>query len=462
MLPDGTPRSNISLPPDEAAILQPSSLQAIPIRLTPAYSSLRKTGQRGLLIVGTAIALLAALVGQTTIAGAVVSSGVLVVESGSKPVQHLSGGTVAAVYVRNGDNVTTGQPLIQLDQSSVLPRLTAAMAQLLQSRARLARLEAEREELAEVEFPQFSPDWSVSETEYTRIVATEREQFLRRGEQLAGQLNELYQRIKQAESQLAADEAQLAAVSQQRTLAQEQLDNLSSLLANELVPQATVANAKRELSQLEGTEGSLVSSVAAAKGRVAELKVTRIQVQRTWRTEVAEQIATTESAVTQLDDQAFLLQDQLDRLTIRAPHDGIVHELGTFGVGTVVQPGERMMSIVPNHDRLVGKVKIRPADIDQIYPGQAVTIQFSAFERATTPSAQGHLGEISADLSEDKRTGELSYSARIVPDNVSAFSATELRLAPGMPIEVFIRTDDRTILSYLAKPLLDQLNRAFR
>jgi len=439
-----------------------AALQALPVRTTVSYRSLRSTGRRGLLIVGVSIAVLAGLIGQTTIAGAVVSSGLLVVDTGSKPVQHVSGGTVAEVLVKNGDRVDADQVLIRLDDAAIAPRLTASSAQLLQNRALLARLEAERDELAEPTFPPLVSDTEITAAAYANIIAAEREQFVRRRDQLGGQIAELYQQIKQAEARLAADQAQLSSVSEQLAAAQEQLDKLTILHAKELLPLSKVAEAQRNLWQLQGSEGSLQSTIAADKGKVAELKVTRIQVQRTWRSEIAQQISETQTSIAQLTEQVALLRDQTERLSIRAPYAGIVHELGAFARGSVIQPAQQLLLIVPEHDKLVGRIRVRPQDIDQLYPGQPVTIQFAAFERATTPSATGHLAEISADLVEDNRTGSVYYNARILPDDMSAFASTGLKLVPGMPIEAFIRTEDRTIFSYLAKPLVDQLNRAFR
>lgn len=446
----------------DAKLIGTIALRALPVRTTRSYRSLRSIGRRGLIIVGLSITVLAGLIGQTTIAGAVVSTGLLVVDTGSKPVQHMSGGTISELLVKDGDRVETGQLLIRLDQAATAPRLAASGAQLMQNRALLARLEAERDELAEPAFPSLDGDTEITAATYTKIIAAEREQFIRRRDELGGQIAELYQRIKQAEAQLAADQAQLTSVSEQRASAQDQLETVSDLHAKELVPLSRVAEAQRGLWQLQGSEGSLQSAIAADKGKIAELKVTRIQVQRTWRSEVAGQIAETQSSITQLTEQVALLRDQLDRLSIRAPYAGIVHELGAFARGSVIQPAQQLMLIVPDHDKLVGRIRVRPQDIDQLYPGQPVTIQFAAFERATTPSATGHLAEISPDLVEDNRTGGAYYNARILPDDMSAFARTGLKLVPGMPIEAFIRTEDRTIFSYLAKPLVDQLNRAFR
>ncbi|MGV3490086.1 MAG: HlyD family type I secretion periplasmic adaptor subunit [Devosia sp.] len=434
----------------------------MPIRRTHAFAELRRVGGIGLVATGLAALTLGLLIGNTTIAGAVVSAGILVVDSGAKPVQHPGGGVVADVLVRNGDRVTAGQPVVQLDQSATATRLASATTQLLQNQVRLARLVAERDEQAEPQFTAIERDPSIGVAEFEDVLRTERNQFARRSDELNGQLSQLDEQLAQAEAQAQANEAQLGSVLEQRELLERQLADLRPLYEQKLLPYSRLSETELALVQAKGSEGSLKSSITADKGRVAELKVTRIQVLRSWRAQVAAEIAQLQASSTQLIEQAALARDQLQRATIRASQDGIVHELAALAAGTVIQPAEKLMLIVPDHDKLVGEVKIRPGDIDQLYPGQSVTMQFSAFERATTPSVAGRLAAISADLVEDPRNGSMYYTARVEPDSLDALAARGLSLVPGMPVEAFIKTEDRTIFSFLTKPLFDQANRAFR
>jgi HlyD family secretion protein len=439
-----------------------TELKSMPVTKTRGFAGLRLVGRLGLAATAVAAVTMSWFIGNTTIAGAVVSTGILVVDSGAKPVQHPSGGVVASVLVRNGDRVVVGQPVVQLDQSVAATKLASATTQLLQNQVRIARLVAERDELDAPRFEQIARDPAISVAEFESIIRTERDQFSRRHDELTGQLSQLDEQISQAQAQAKSNEVQLGSIQEQRQLLERQLADLRPLYEQKLVPYSRISEAELALVQAKGTEGSLQSSILADKGKLAELRVTKIQVSRTWRAQVAAEIAQVQSASAQLAEQAALVRDQIQRSTIRASQDGIVHELAALSSGTVIQPAEKLMLIVPDHDKLVGEVKIRPGDIDQLYPGQSVTIQFSAFERATTPSVEGRLAAISADLVEDQRNGSLYYTARIEPDTLEALTASGLTLVPGMPVEAFIKTEDRTILSFLTKPLFDQANRAFR
>ena len=449
-------------PRDPRALTGDTTLCAVPVASTHAFGGLKRVGRIGMLSAAAAALTLGLFIGNTTIAGAVISTGILVVDSGAKFVQHPGGGVVDQVLVRNGDRVTAGQPLVLLDQTVSSARFSSATVQLLQNKARLARLVAERDELSAPDFSLISRDPALSASEFATILQTERDQFARRSEQLHGQLSQLDEQITQSEDQARANDAQLASALEQKRLVEIQLENLRQLYKQQLLPYPRLAESELSFAQIQGTEGSLRSAISADKAKLAELKVTKIQISRTWRAEVAQEIAQVQAANAQLTEQAALSGDQVNRAIIRAAQDGIIHELAPLAQGTVIQPGEKLMLVVPDHDRLIGEVKIRPDDIDQIYPGQSVTMQFSAFERATTPAVEGHLAAISADLIEDPRSGAFYYKARVVPEQLDQLSARGLKVVPGMPIEAFIKTEDRTILSYLTKPFFDQANRAFR
>lgn len=446
----------------ERRISDGAVLRAVPIAETHSFSGLRALGRLG--IASTALAVLAMgwFIGNTTIAGAVISSGVLVVDSGAKQVQHPSGGVVAQVLVRNGDRVVAGQPVVQLDQALSMAKLSSATMQLLQNQARLLRLVAERDDLAEPQFETIARDPSISVADFDVVLRTERDQFTRRREELAGQLSQLDERITQAEAETKANEAQLAAVIEDRRLIEDQLGDLRQLYKQQLLAYPRLSESERALAQATGSEGRLRFTIAVDQGRLAEINVAKGQVSRTWRAQVAAEIAQVQSSSAQLAEQAAMARDQIQRSTIRAPQDGIVHEQEPLAEGTVIQPAEKLMLIVPSHDKLFGQVRIRPDDIDQLYPGQSVTMQFSAFERATTPAVAARLAAISADLVEDSRTGSFYYTARVEPEGLAGLVDSGLTPVPGMPVEAFIKTEDRTILSFLTKPLLDQINRAFR
>ena len=219
---------------------------------------------------------------------------------------------------------------------------------------------------------------------------------------------------------------------------------------------------QRELSELTGLQGEMKAAIASGRGRIAELELQVAQVGQTLRASLTDDIATVHQTIAELVQDQIATRDILARSVLHSPQSGIVHDLALHTLGGVVQPAEVLMLIVPENDRLVGEARIRPNDIDQIYPGQEVTLQFSAFDRGTTPALTGKLSSVSPDLSTDPQTGAMYYTARVAIDPGEMDKLGDLRVVPGMPMELYIRTTERTLLSYLTKPLSDQMNRALR
>jgi len=438
------------------------TLSFIPAKKTNSFSSMRRD-----LLAAVAIAVLfgggiAALLTQTVIAGAVVTHGVLVVESGSKLVQHPTGGIVSAVLVNEGDHVTAGQPLLELDETVAGAQLAVVRTNLAQQQARLARLMAERDNLDEPDFSSVRTDTGLQAAQREAILQSELTQFELRGEEREGQRNQLRERIRQAEEEIAGQNAQLDALRADVALVEAEAENMRELYSKKLIPYQRLYDMERTLSQSKGQEGALVAGIAATQGRIAEMELAIIQVDQTLRSQLTNEIAAAQTSTGELAEQFVIAQTTMTQSTIVAPQTGRVLRLQVKTVGGVIQPAEVLMTIVPDTDTLVGEVRISPNDVDQLYPGQPVTIQFSAFDRGTTPAINGRLEEVSADLVRDEATGAMFYTARIATDEQSMTQLKDLSLVPGMPIEVFVKTGDRTIISYLTKPITDQVNRAFR
>jgi HlyD family secretion protein len=440
------------------------TLDQVPVRATDSFGDLRRTARRG--IVASAVLLVAAgaLLSQTVIAGAVVTHGTLIVESGPKKVQHSKGGIVSRLLVNEDDVVRAGQPLVVLDQTVDEARLQSTATALAQQKLRLVRLEGERDGLAKLEFPAFDPAMAIPESTYGAMAASESRQFELGVAARDGQRSQLRQRISQTEQKVAGDQSQLDATTAQVEVVQKEVKDLRDLFASQLVGYQRVSEMERTLSQLLGAASALRSSIAEGGGKIAELRLQVIQIDQDLRSQLTDQLAQAQASIADLSEQLVVAKDDLARAVITAPIDGVVHELSVHTVGGVVQPAETLMLIVPEHDRLVGEVKLGPADIDQVYPGQDVSIQFTAFDRGTTPALSGRLASISPDLVQDQRTGAMFYTGRIEASDaeLARLDAKGLKLVPGMPLDAFIRTDDRTILSYLLKPLTDQAERAFR
>jgi HlyD family secretion protein len=219
---------------------------------------------------------------------------------------------------------------------------------------------------------------------------------------------------------------------------------------------------ERDSARLEGERSQLAGAIAQSKGKIAEIQLQIIQVDQDLRSEVGKDLIETRSKLSESSERKTAAVDQLNRIDIRAPQSGRVHELSVHTVGGVIAPGEQIMLIVPDTDALAVEVKIAPRDIAQVYLGQMATLRFASFDQKTTPEVEGTVSLVSADLTQDQRTGVGYYAIRVAIEPHELKKIGTNKLVPGMPTDVFIKTSGRTALSYLTKPLMDQAERAFR
>jgi HlyD family secretion protein len=219
---------------------------------------------------------------------------------------------------------------------------------------------------------------------------------------------------------------------------------------------------ERDTARLEGERSQLSGMIAQAKGKIAEIGLQVIQVDQDLRTEVGKDLIEARSKISELAERKTAAVDQLNRIDIRAPQSGRVHQLTVHTVGGVISPGEQIMLIVPDADALAVEVKIAPRDIDQVYVGQTASMRFAAFDQKTTPGIEGEVSMVSADLTQDQRTGTSYYTVRVLLKPEELARLGNAKLVAGMPVDVFIKTPGRTALSYLIKPLRDQAERAFK
>jgi HlyD family secretion protein len=397
----------------------------------------------------------------TELSGAVVAPGVLVVDTNVKKVQHPTGGVVGELKVRDGDRVRAGDMVVRLDDTVTQANLAIVVKGLDELRARQARLEAERDGAAEV---TFAPDLVArdKDPEISRLIAGERRLFETRRTGREGQKAQLRERIGQLQEQILGLNEQIVAKKRETEFIGKELVGVRELWRQNLVQIQRVTALERDGARLDGEKGGLISSVAQTKGRITETELQMIQIDQDLRTEVGKELAEIRGKVAELVERKVTAEDQLKRIDIRAPQDGMVHQLAVHTVGGVIGPAEAIMLIVPAADALEVESKINPQDIDQVRIGQPAVLRFSAFNQRTTPEVNGVISRISGDLTNDPRTGASYYTVRITlpPEELSRLNV--LRLIPGMPVEAFVRTGERTVLSYLTKPLTDQLTKAFR
>jgi HlyD family secretion protein len=415
-------------------------------------------------IVAAAVLLVLGLGGwamTTEFSGAVIAAGQLVVDSNVKKVQHPTGGVVGKLNVREGKEVKAGDIVVSLDDIQIRANRDIVVKALNELAARQAREEAERDGLATVTFP----DELIarrSDPDVARAVAGEQRQFEIRRTSREGQKAQLRERIAQLRQEIGGYEAQIASKDKQVEWIGKELQGVYELWEKNLIPYTRVTNLEREKERLIGERGQLVATIAQSKGKIVETELQILQVDTDMRAEVGKDLADIRGKTAELIERKVAAEDQLKRVDIRAPIDGFVHQLTVFTVGGVITQGEPIMLIVPQADTLQVEAKVAPQEIDQLRIGQSAVLRFVAFSQRTTPELAGAVIRISADVSEDTKTGTRFYTIRLdVPDSEVA-RLGNVKLVPGMPVEALIQTSPRTVMSYLIKPLQDQLTRAFR
>ncbi|MFD2185048.1 HlyD family type I secretion periplasmic adaptor subunit [Rhodoplanes azumiensis] len=396
------------------------------------------------------------------LAGAVIAPAQIVVESNVRRVQHPTGGVVAEIRVVDGDHVKAGDLVVRLDETVPRANLAVIEAQLLQLWARKARLETERDDRDAVPVPPFLAQRGAETPEVAQVIAGETSVFRTRRDTLAGQQQQMRERVAQTREEIRGLASQIASKREQIRLIGAELEGVRELYKKNLVPYTRLTTLEREAARLAGEEGQLIAETARANGRIAETELQIMQLVQDRRREVAADLRDTETKIADLAERRVAAVDQLSRVDVRAPQTGIVHQKSVHTVGGVVAPGEQMMLIVPERDRLIAEARIEPQMIDRVKIGQAVKLRFTAFDTTTTPDVDGTLVHVAADLTKDPQTGVPYYVARVAIAEDTAARLRGKTLLPGMPVEAYIQTGTRTAFAYLRKPLEDQLARTFR
>ena len=394
------------------------------------------------------------------LSGALIAPGQIVVDSNVKKVQHPTGGIVGEVRVRDGDSVKEGDIVVRLDDTVTRANLSIVTRGLNELTARKARLEAERDGQLEIVFPEMLT--ASAEPEVRNIMDAERKLFELRRTSRAGQKSQLKQRIGQLDEEILGHTAQRNAKAKEVELINRELAGVRDLYSKNLIQLNRLTQLEREATRLEGERGLLIATTAQAKGKINELELQIIQIDQELSSEVAKEMRDVDAKIGEFIERKVTAEDQLRRIDIRAPQSGTVFQSAVHTVGGVISAGDAIMLIVPAADNLTVEAKVNPQDINQLQIGQKAILRFTAFNQQSTPEIDGTVSRISADITTDQRTGVGYYTIRIAlpPEQVARLG--EVKLVPGMPVEAFIQTGERTVLSYLAKPLSDHFNRAFR
>ncbi|NKK81801.1 MULTISPECIES: HlyD family type I secretion periplasmic adaptor subunit [Rhizobium] len=397
----------------------------------------------------------------TELSSAVIGEGVIVVDGDVKKVQHLTGGIVSELLVSENDHVTAGQVLIRLDGTTTRANLSIVESTLAQLYARRARLKAERIGADSFEVEENIRDLT-SSTSAEKLLDGEQKLFDSRRTALIGMKSQLASRKDQLGEQVKGLVVQINATNDALGLIEQELEGIDTLYKKGLVTLQRLNTLKRARADLQGNSGQEIAAKAEAEGKAIEIDRQSIQLDEDRRSEIAKDLTDVEAQIAEYEERRGTAVDQLHRLDITAPLTGRVHELSVHTVNGVIDPGQTLMLVVPENNELTVQAKVATRDIDQVHVGQSVDVRFSAFDQRTTPDVAGEITSIAPDIVKDERTGISYYPLRVKPKAESIAKLKTIKLYPGMPAEVFIKIGDRTVISYLTKPLTDQMQHVFR
>lgn len=393
--------------------------------------------------------------------GAVVASGLVIVENSAKKVQHPTGGVVSQIFVHEGAKVSAGDILVRLEGTTAKSNLSIVLSTLAQQHLRRARLIAEQSSSGNFDVPVRLASL-VSPENQLAMVESERSLFNSRSSAIKGMRSQLGSRMEQLSQEAEGLEAQIAAINERLAILQEDATKAEALFKKGLIVQQRLLAAQNDLAELKGEWGAQVAALAQTRGKRLEVNLQILQLDEDRRSEVSKELTEVEAKIAEYEDRRIAAEDQLRKLEIVAPVDGRIGQLSIHTVGGVIEPGEILMMVVPDAEALVVEARISTKDIDQVYLGQLVSMRFAAFNQQTTPEVSGAVSNVAPDQVTDQYSGASYYPLRVRPNEGELAELGNLMLHPGMPVEVFLKTTQRTALSYLMKPITDQLRHALR
>jgi HlyD family secretion protein len=445
-----------------------SALQKAPQNQTPEapkprgpLDDIRGPAIAGLVIVGMLIGGSTLWASAAQLASAAIASGTVAVESSRKTVQHLEGGIVADVAVRDGDTVAAGQLLVRLDDTRARATLDLFTAQYYDAIAREARLVAEQTDAKEIDFPAVLTA-ADSDLRATKAVIGQRGIFDARRGLMESKQSVLRQRVALLKEEIIGLRAQENAATRSLRLIAEEYTGVKELVDKGLERRPRLLNLERQTAEIEGKRGETLASIARANQSIAEVDLQLLALRNDTLNEVANDLRDVQKKISDLQEQMRTAADILGRMEIRASKSGVVVDLKVHTTGGVIAPGEALMYIVPRDDLLVIEAQVRPDDIDSVYPGLEAQVRLTAYRQKVTPTFKGIVTRVSADLFTDQRTGMKYYTAIVRIDEDSLRTAPEVALSQGMPAEVMILTGARSAFGYALAPIRDSFRRAFR
>ncbi|MBB5224438.1 HlyD family secretion protein [Amaricoccus macauensis] len=396
------------------------------------------------------------------IAGAVIAAGTVEVEGNRQVVQHPMGGVVTEIFARDGDVVQKGDVILRLEGDTQRAEFQTVEGQYFELVARQNRLEALRDDKDSITFDEELVARSADELNLQELLTAQQGQFDASRDTLHKEQSQLDERSAQIEKQIEGLDFQLAATREQVDLTAQELAAQEKLMSQGLTQLTRVLSLRRDLAQLKGTQGAAQASVAENRAKITEIDLEKLKIENKQRDDAIAELREIEFREIELRSRRTALGEEISRLDIRAPVTGVVYGSAADTLRGVVRAAEPILYIVPQDVDLIVRTQIDAAKIDQVHVGQTATMHFSAFDARTTPVVAGKVSKVSADIFTDERTGHAYYRADVALDDTILAELEGRRLVPGMPVEAFISTEDRSALSYFVKPMADYFTRAFR
>ena len=396
----------------------------------------------------------------TQISGAVIASGQAVVVGKPKSVQHLDGGVVEEILISDGDVVSGGQVLVRLDPTLLQANLDIYRNRLADALATRERLEAEQRGEETLVFKDTSE--LVGDAELTRRRAGQRELFESRVAVQQGRREQLSEKVTQFRNQIMGVEALIASKQEQLGLIEQELKGVQRLSDKGLARESQVLGLQRSRADLLGQIAEHQSELARIANSIRDTELEVLQGDYTFRQDAVAELSEVTTSIEELTQQIISTEKQLNRIEIRAPVDGVIHELQVVTIGGVVAPGATILQIVPRDQGIEFETRVDPISIDQVFVGQDAVVHLSALNQRTTPELTGTVKWMSPTSVVDEATGASFFRVQVLisPDELAKLGDVEL--VPGMPVDAFLQTGERSVMSYLTRPLTDQIARAFR
>lgn len=393
---------------------------------------------------------------------AALAHGQVVLDSNRKTIQHLEGGIVAEIYVREGQEVKEGDPLLRLDDTAAKARLDLFLGQSITVRSAAARLLAERDNKDKIEFPEDLLKEKKSNPVIAENMDSQRRLFKTRRKSLEGELSILRQKSEQYKQEIAGLESQKQSAADQIKLLKEEIATVAKLLKEGNAMKPRLLALQRNASALEGQRGEYVSGISRAQQEIAETEISMINLRNEFLNKVVADLKDAQAQIADLAERIRASADTMSRIVIAAPIGGQVTGLKVHTVGGVIAPGEKLLDIVPKNDKLIVEVQVKPEDIDVVRPDLEARVRLSAYRSRYVPMLNGKVTYVSGDRFVDERSGAPYYLARIEIDYKELEALTNVKLYPGMPTDAQITTGSRSFLSYLLDPFAQSFNSAFR